>query len=131
MSAEIFLTCFAACLFAFLVVAVFGVQIGLYFAKRAFMKWLPEIMHAATATPRTENAWPNDDSRIIEELRKAAAMTPPGVIPHLPMIKCRCGRDQAVPPETNLQPFLLGRGWRCDERFDGWGCPDCVAAKPS
>jgi hypothetical protein len=130
MIADIFLTCFVANLFAFVVFALLGWQIGAYLLKRAVHKHLPEILEKTlNGVPPLGERDPEAMANL-QELFAAAHNTPPGVVPHLATVKCGagCGREQAAPLELPLQPFLEGLGWRCEVQFDGWGCPICVRA---
>lgn len=126
MTADLFLTCFLACMFAFVVFGVLAFQIGGFLLKRAATKYLPEIL--ATAI-RGADAMPPAE---LDELMKISGLDPRGknldgtVIPHLPVVKCKCGREQSVPPELPLAPFLEKIGWRWKEQNDGWSCPVCA-----
>lgn len=125
--AQIFLTTFLACMFAFTVFGLLAWQVGKFFIRRGLTKHLPEILskalHEGTGTMHGMDP---DAQAAFVELMEAAKVTPPGVIPHLPIITCQCGRQQSVPLELPLQPVLEELGWRVEDRFNGWGCPSCV-----
>lgn len=121
MTADLFLTCFLACMFAFVVFGVLAYQIGGFLLKRAATKHLPEIL-----TTAIRGAAPMPPAEL-DELMKLSGLDSSGtVIPHLPVIKCKCGREQSVPLELPLAPFLEKIGWRCEVQYDGWACPVCV-----
>jgi len=121
---NLFLTCFLACLFAFVVVVVLSIQVIGFLVKRWFYKNLPEIlsqaMHGGTGAQHPV------DNEALRELIANAAQMPPGVTPHLSAVTCQCGYKVTVPLAEELPPFLQDLGWKCEERFNGWGCPACV-----
>lgn len=124
MSAELFLTCFLACLFAFVVLVVLALQIVGFFIRRWITKNLPEILSSAlhSGTGVTHPA----DEAMLREILKNSQGKPDGVVPHLSVVTCGCGFHQTVPLALPLPPFLTELGWQYDERFEGWGCPTCV-----
>jgi len=125
MAGNLFATCFLACLFSFAIFGVAAWQISAYLIRRALAKNLPEILSKAVHS-YTGMLHGNPDREVIEELERAAAQTPIGMVPHLPVVKCECGFAVDVPHTIDLKPFLEERGWKCEKRFNGWGCPVCV-----
>jgi hypothetical protein len=123
MTADLFLTCFLACLFAFVVFGVLAYQIGGYLVKRAVEKNLPEILskmlHGA------------GDPEAREALAELARSAPPSLAVPYPAMKCQCGREQSV-PDVPVVPFLEEIGWRwVDADVVGgalWKCPLCAAS---
>jgi len=124
---NLFLTCFLACLFAFVVVVVLSIQVIGFLFRRWFFKNLPEILSQAMHTMHTRvGAGHPADEAAIRELLDNAAVTPPGVTPHLSVVTCACGIVQDVPFAAPLPPFLLSVGWHFEPRLEGWICSACV-----
>lgn len=132
MSAEIFLACFLANLFAFIVFGVVGWQVASYFIHKGIKKHLPEMIagaiHGGTGAP---HGMDEEAQKALAELFTNAAKMPPGVIPHVGRVKCTCGATQDVPLEQNLEPFLKERGWHFESANYGWTCPACAGIKLS
>jgi hypothetical protein len=142
MTANLFLTCFLACMFAFVTFAVFGWQVIGFLIKRALNKHLPEMiagaLHAASGAQHQHSSLVAEGlsgvtgTGGIDELRelmKVAANTPPGIIPHLETVRCGgCKIEQKVPVEVNLEPFLPDLGWKFVPEI-GWACRSCAGDK--
>lgn len=148
-TSSVFLACFLACTFAFVVFAVIGWQVVSWLVRKKIKEALPKIIHDAMGAmvlsePPTEgihnavagaglNPFPTPladlsprDLAFMKELQENAKKTPPGVIPHLSKVECGCGTVQDVPLDQNLSPYLTERGWRCEPQHNGWACPKCV-----
>lgn len=134
MRSDLFLTCFVACLFAFITFGLIAWQVSRYLARRAISKHLPDILrqtiHSGTGVPHGESA---KAQAAFAELLRNAASAPPGGMAHLATVVCGCGcgREQEVPLELPLQPYLETLGWDFQDRYNGWACPVCVKADRS
>jgi hypothetical protein len=122
MIAMIFVACFSGCLLALSFVIIIGYQIVSWIARRWIKNSLPALLHKVLAGEHVDGIHPKQGKDLADALRDFDA----GIV--------RCAACKSVElhltndHQLNLPATLEPLGWRFDgERFDGWGCPKCVA----
>lgn len=125
---KLFLACFLACTFSFVVFGVAGYQIFKFLVRRWMKISLPKVIHSVLGGQH--GALDPFSAGVVTGARTTM---PPEFLKELMTAKCVCGREQALPP-TNGGDFLREIGWTFDE--DGveepqWLCPFCGAKSES